>query len=199
VHSCWSARSTSYLAIPGCLFASSRLHSHRVLHDRFHIHLGDCVAGKGQQQEETTQSICAKGKNWLFDVQVCRSLTLHAPPKTLVERWSGCPQLERLFKLPFDLYHQLAEMADSNFACSRANGLPRVRRVKCGEERPACIRCTSTGRTCDGYPQIEEESLHLDPFVSPSSHSSSSSSASLAGSPEATTYSRKLFIYDFQS
>ncbi|KAK5660413.1 hypothetical protein OQA88_12956 [Cercophora sp. LCS_1] len=26
-----------------------------------------------------------------------------------------------------------------------------VRRVKCGEEKPACARCTSTGRTCDGY------------------------------------------------
>lgn len=23
--------------------------------------------------------------------------------------------------------------------------------MKCGEEKPACIRCTSTGRTCDGY------------------------------------------------
>ncbi|KAH8889670.1 hypothetical protein GQ53DRAFT_766512 [Thozetella sp. PMI_491] len=27
----------------------------------------------------------------------------------------------------------------------------RIRRVKCGEERPACLRCTSTGRVCDGY------------------------------------------------
>lgn len=24
--------------------------------------------------------------------------------------------------------------------------------MKCGEEKPACLRCTSTGRTCDGYP-----------------------------------------------
>ena len=29
--------------------------------------------------------------------------------------------------------------------------LTRIRRVKCGEERPTCIRCTSTGRKCDGY------------------------------------------------
>jgi len=29
--------------------------------------------------------------------------------------------------------------------------LHRIRRVKCGEEKPACLRCTSTGRTCDGY------------------------------------------------
>jgi hypothetical protein len=28
-----------------------------------------------------------------------------------------------------------------------------IRRVKCGEERPACRRCTSTGRKCDGYSQ----------------------------------------------
>ncbi|KAL9111253.1 MAG: hypothetical protein Q9227_004331 [Pyrenula ochraceoflavens] len=28
----------------------------------------------------------------------------------------------------------------------------KVRRVKCGEEKPACDRCTSTGRRCGGYP-----------------------------------------------
>lgn len=27
----------------------------------------------------------------------------------------------------------------------------RIRRVKCGEEKPFCKRCTSTGRKCDGY------------------------------------------------
>ncbi|KAK5171198.1 uncharacterized protein LTR77_004342 [Saxophila tyrrhenica] len=27
----------------------------------------------------------------------------------------------------------------------------RIRRVKCDEEKPACRRCISTGRTCDGY------------------------------------------------
>ncbi|KAF5721012.1 hypothetical protein FMUND_3915 [Fusarium mundagurra] len=26
-----------------------------------------------------------------------------------------------------------------------------VRRVKCDEARPSCLKCTSTGRTCDGY------------------------------------------------
>ncbi|OAR00188.1 hypothetical protein LLEC1_07811 [Akanthomyces lecanii] len=30
----------------------------------------------------------------------------------------------------------------------------RIRRVKCDEGRPACHRCTSTGRTCDGYGPI---------------------------------------------
>lgn len=28
---------------------------------------------------------------------------------------------------------------------------PRIRKVKCDEARPACHRCTSTGRICDGY------------------------------------------------
>ncbi|TID03699.1 hypothetical protein CH35J_001846 [Colletotrichum higginsianum] len=28
---------------------------------------------------------------------------------------------------------------------------PRIRRVKCDEARPACNRCASTGRKCDGY------------------------------------------------
>lgn len=27
----------------------------------------------------------------------------------------------------------------------------RIRRVKCDEEKPSCLRCTSTGRKCDGY------------------------------------------------
>lgn len=27
----------------------------------------------------------------------------------------------------------------------------RIRRIKCDEARPACRRCTTTGRTCDGY------------------------------------------------
>ena len=28
----------------------------------------------------------------------------------------------------------------------------RIRRIKCGEEKPSCKKCTSTGRTCDWYP-----------------------------------------------
>ncbi|KAH7155996.1 hypothetical protein EDB81DRAFT_840216 [Dactylonectria macrodidyma] len=30
----------------------------------------------------------------------------------------------------------------------------RIRRVKCDEGRPACNRCLSTGRVCDGYPSV---------------------------------------------
>ncbi|KAH8807761.1 hypothetical protein F5884DRAFT_346329 [Xylogone sp. PMI_703] len=29
----------------------------------------------------------------------------------------------------------------------------RYRKLKCDEEKPACRRCTSTGRVCDGYPK----------------------------------------------
>ncbi|OAA53448.1 transcription factor Cys6 [Niveomyces insectorum RCEF 264] len=28
----------------------------------------------------------------------------------------------------------------------------RIRRIKCDEARPSCVRCTSTGRKCEGYP-----------------------------------------------
>ncbi|ETS76228.1 hypothetical protein PFICI_11615 [Pestalotiopsis fici W106-1] len=49
----------------------------------------------------------------------------------------------------------------------------KIRRVKCDEARPACVRCTSTGRTCDGYPHI--------------STAESSSSLSSSSSPERLT------------
>ncbi|KAB8290191.1 hypothetical protein EYC80_011060 [Monilinia laxa] len=32
----------------------------------------------------------------------------------------------------------------------------KIRRVKCGEEKPFCKRCTSTGRHCDGYEIITD-------------------------------------------
>ncbi|KAL8690533.1 MAG: hypothetical protein Q9224_004384 [Gallowayella concinna] len=31
-----------------------------------------------------------------------------------------------------------------------------VRRVKCDESKPSCVRCTSTGRKCDGYALVPE-------------------------------------------
>ncbi|KAF5562221.1 transcriptional regulatory moc3 [Fusarium phyllophilum] len=40
-------------------------------------------------------------------------------------------------------------------------------RIKCDQGKPVCVRCTSTGRTCDGY----------TPPPSPSSHSSSTSTS----------------------
>lgn len=35
----------------------------------------------------------------------------------------------------------------------------RIRRVKCDEEKPSCRRCTSTGRKCDGYAALQQNSL----------------------------------------
>ncbi|KAH8893092.1 hypothetical protein GQ53DRAFT_122989 [Thozetella sp. PMI_491] len=32
----------------------------------------------------------------------------------------------------------------------------KIRKVKCDEEKPACRRCTSTGRVCDGYAVVRE-------------------------------------------
>ncbi|CAG8043231.1 unnamed protein product [Penicillium olsonii] len=39
-----------------------------------------------------------------------------------------------------------------------------IRRVKCGEERPSCLRCTSTGRKCDFY---TEPTVFVNPSLSP--------------------------------
>lgn len=34
----------------------------------------------------------------------------------------------------------------------------RIRRIKCDEAKPACVKCTSTGRTCDGYTKKDDPS-----------------------------------------
>jgi len=53
----------------------------------------------------------------------------------------------------------------------------RIRRVKCDETRPFCQRCTSTGRTCEGYPvpppalRPSPESHRLAPGSAPASTS----------------------------
>lgn len=47
-----------------------------------------------------------------------------------------------------------------------------VRRVKCDETRPACLKCTSTGRTCEGYPGREGNEQANDAVSSPSTHTS---------------------------
>lgn len=41
----------------------------------------------------------------------------------------------------------------------------RIRRVKCDEAKPACKRCTSTGRRCDGYRQRQQQQL-TKPYMS---------------------------------
>ncbi|KAH8680938.1 hypothetical protein BX600DRAFT_7855 [Xylariales sp. PMI_506] len=41
----------------------------------------------------------------------------------------------------------------------------KIRRVKCDERKPACLRCTSTGRTCDGYedPSVKKKKKEASP------------------------------------
>jgi hypothetical protein len=40
--------------------------------------------------------------------------------------------------------------------------LSRIRHVKCGEEKPAGLRCTNTGRRCDGYVPAGVIQLNVD-------------------------------------
>lgn len=40
---------------------------------------------------------------------------------------------------------------DGSLKQQRANLVWRIRKIKCDEDRPACRRCVSTGRVCDGY------------------------------------------------
>ncbi|KAI1034492.1 hypothetical protein LB504_004355 [Fusarium proliferatum] len=48
----------------------------------------------------------------------------------------------------------------------------RIRRVKCDQGKPVCVRCTSTGRTCDGYNPPPSSSFYSSStFTSPSSNS----------------------------
>lgn len=39
----------------------------------------------------------------------------------------------------------------------------KIRRIKCDELKPACQRCTSTGRKCDGYPVIDAREASTPP------------------------------------
>ncbi|KAG0650452.1 Aspercryptin biosynthesis cluster-specific transcription regulator atnN [Hyphodiscus hymeniophilus] len=54
----------------------------------------------------------------------------------------------------------------------------KIRRVKCGEAKPSCLRCTSTGRKCDGYvsPPARQNSKST-PRKTPAPKSASTQSA----------------------
>ncbi|OOF93840.1 hypothetical protein ASPCADRAFT_209077 [Aspergillus carbonarius ITEM 5010] len=49
----------------------------------------------------------------------------------------------------------------------------RIRRIKCDEQKPVCLRCTSTGRRCDGYMpmpytlRIAKQLTQMTAFVNP--------------------------------
>ena len=47
-----------------------------------------------------------------------------------------------------------------------------VRHVKCDEEKPACNKCKSTGRPCDGYLPVKKNRKRSSPSASSSGHSS---------------------------
>ncbi|KAJ5387121.1 hypothetical protein N7509_009662 [Penicillium cosmopolitanum] len=38
----------------------------------------------------------------------------------------------------------------------------KIRHVKCGEEKPECKQCTSTGRKCDGYSNASQKELRAN-------------------------------------
>ncbi|KAF2237836.1 hypothetical protein EV356DRAFT_520347 [Viridothelium virens] len=49
----------------------------------------------------------------------------------------------------------------------------KTRRVKCDEAKPACKRCTNTGRRCDGYDQVQSARYSLNAGAAKSSRASS--------------------------
>jgi hypothetical protein len=51
---------------------------------------------------------------------------------------------------PYSQIHHLSE--------SDVVGRCRIRRIKCDEAKPNCVRCTSTGRKCDGYLPVSSSS-----------------------------------------
>ncbi|KAI9743070.1 MAG: hypothetical protein M1818_003365 [Claussenomyces sp. TS43310] len=54
--------------------------------------------------------------------------------------------------MPVRLLYPLIQKA---LSCSYSDS---IRRVKCDEAKPNCVRCTSTGRKCDGYQTPQEKS-----------------------------------------
>ena len=125
----------------------------RILRHNFH-HDGQYREGKRQagkpSLEEKAAQVRPKVKTWLQDLQVSPNPAAKTP------------------------------------VCSKTRGYPltstlgtslRIRRIKCDLSRPSCSRCTSTGRTCDGYgegpPSIKTQtalSYHHDNNTSTSHH-----------------------------
>ena len=46
---------------------------------------------------------------------------------------------------------QVCSIQDPTHLQPDIDSVQRIRRVKCDETKPACLRCTQTGRKCDGY------------------------------------------------
>ncbi|KAF2806799.1 uncharacterized protein BDZ99DRAFT_85740 [Mytilinidion resinicola] len=66
----------------------------------------------------------------------------------------------------------------------------KIRRIKCDEAKPHCLRCTSTGRKCDGYPNSPagRSFVHFNQTTISSLTKVDKSLHSLAGSPEESRY-----------
>ncbi|KAJ5083158.1 hypothetical protein N7456_012585 [Penicillium angulare] len=62
----------------------------------------------------------------------------------------------------------------------------KIRKVKCGEEKPSCFRCTSTGRKCE-FEDARRSPPTLDPTLL------------LSSSPDAGRRERRAFEYYFQN
>lgn len=68
---------------------------------------------------------------------------------------TGCETCK--YKIPFFILHSLHQSKQN----PNSELLDRIRRIKCDEAKPACLKCTSTGRSCDGYAVANADSLHL--------------------------------------
>lgn len=54
-----------------------------------------------------------------------------------------------------------ASAGGSEGFCSLQYRPLQIRRVKCGEEKPICLRCTTFGVICDGYTPVKKSKLDL--------------------------------------
>ncbi|RYP57815.1 hypothetical protein DL770_010579 [Monosporascus sp. CRB-9-2] len=62
------------------------------------------------------------------------------------KRMEGPKHSQSQFTLVAALYRKRAYASKVRTGC-----ITWIRRIKCDEKKPACVRCTSTGRRCDGY------------------------------------------------
>lgn len=62
----------------------------------------------------------------------------------------------------------------------------RIRRIKCDEERPSCLKCVSTGRCCDGY--VDEEGKKSDSDITPAATTPDTAPNAECTTPSNTVY-----------
>ncbi|KAJ5639937.1 uncharacterized protein N7484_007799 [Penicillium longicatenatum] len=79
----------------------------------------------------------------------------------------------------------------SNLDLAAKLATTRIRRVKCGEEKPICLRCSSTGRKCEYAGAKGSSPAHLALHLA-------SPSYNLLVSPNSTCHERRAFEYFVQ-